>query len=83
MKTVVELSHTQSSQVVIQNLCEDYENVAKSIHLLMSKDLKPYQVADLAYDLDLRDAIKFLLSYYMTEDEYLQFMEIQRCYGNA
>jgi hypothetical protein len=44
--------------------------------------MRSHEAEDLARDLEIRDAMKTLLSYYMVKDEYNKFMEIQRCYGN-
>jgi hypothetical protein len=90
-KMMYTLKHTKSVEVeieeagnlVAQVLQEDYEFVSDSINTLKFKrDLKPYEAEDLARDLEIRNAMKTLLSYYMVKDEYDKFMEIQRCYGN-
>jgi hypothetical protein len=91
-KMMYTLKHTKSVEVeieeagnlVAQVLQEDFEFVSQNINEIKSKrDLKSYEVEDLARDLEIRNAMKTLLSYYMVKDEYDKFMEIQRCYGNV
>jgi hypothetical protein len=90
-KVMYTLKHTKSVEVeveeagnlVAQVLQEDYEFVSASINELKFKPhIKPYEAEDLARDLEIRNAMKTLLSYYMVKSEYDKFMEIQRCYGN-
>jgi len=79
----VEVDLEEAGNLVAQVLQEDYEFVSDSINKLKFKNnLKPYEAEDLARDLEIRNAMKTLLSYYMVKDEYDKFMEIQRCYGN-
>ncbi len=79
----VEVDLEEAGNLVAQVLQEDYEFVSDSINKLKFKrDLKSYETEDLARDLEIRAAMKTLLSYYMVKDEYDKFMEIQRCYGN-
>ena len=80
----VEVEIEEAGNLVAQVLQEDFEFVSQSINEIKSKrDLKSYEVEDLARDLEIRNAMKTLLSYYMVKDEYDKFMEIQRCYGNV
>jgi hypothetical protein len=90
-KTMYTLKHTKSVEVeveeagnlVAQVLQEDYEFVSASINELKFKsNIRPHEAEDLARDLEIRNAMKTLLSYYMVKSEYDKFMEIQRCYGN-
>lgn len=80
----VEVDIEEAGNLVAQVLQEDYEFVSASINDLRFKhDLKRHEAEDLARDLEIRDAMKTLLSYYMVKGEYDKFMEIQRCYGNV
>jgi hypothetical protein len=38
---------------------------------------------DLKRNLEIQEAMKTLLSYYMTKSDYNEFMELQRVYGNV
>ena len=79
----VEVDLEEAGNLVAQVLQEDYEFVSKNINdLKFKRDMKPHEAEDLARDLEIRAAMKTLLSYYMVKDEFDKFMEIQRCYGN-
>ncbi len=79
----VEVEIEEAGNLVAQVLQEDYEFVSDSINKLKFKPhMMPYEAEDLARDLEIRNAMKTLLSYYMVKSEYDKFMEIQRCYGN-
>ncbi len=79
----VEVDLEEAGNLVAQVLQEDYEFVSDSINKLKFKShMRSHEAEDLARDLEIRDAMKTLLSYYMVKDEYNKFMEIQRCYGN-
>ncbi len=79
----VEVDLEEAGNLVAQVLQEDYEFVSDSINKLKFKrDIQSYEAEDLARDLEIRNAMKTLLSYYMVKGEYDKFMEIQRCYGN-
>jgi hypothetical protein len=81
--TSVEVDLEEAGNLVAQVLQEDYEFVSDSINKLKFKPhMRSHEAEDLARDLEIRDAMKTLLSYYMIKDEYNKFMEIQRCYGN-
>lgn len=80
----IEVELEEAGNLVAQVLQEDYEFVSQSINdLKFKQDMKPHEAEDLARDLEIRNAMKTLLSYYMVKRDYDQFMEIQRCYGNA
>ncbi len=79
----VEVDLEEAGNLVAQVLQEDYEFVSDSINKLKFKrDIQSYEAEDLARDLEIRNAMKTLLSYYMVKGDYDKFMEIQRCYGN-
>ena len=79
----VEVDLEEAGNLVAQVLQEDYEFVSDSINKLKFKrDIQSYEAEDLARDLEIRNAMKTLLSYYIVKGEYDKFMEIQRCYGN-
>jgi hypothetical protein len=90
---VITLKHTKSIEVdpveagnfVAQVLQEDFEFISKEIN-----EMRGYmgswtsaQTHDWNNNMEVRDAMKTLMRYYMTHKEYKEFMELQRCYGNV
>ena len=66
-------------------LMETFENLARGVMSMQGRinELKPHEYQDLAHDTTTRDAIKVVLEYFMTHDDYLEFMEMQRVFGNV
>jgi len=80
----VALNHEQAGSLVAQVLKEDFEFISKEIgELSFKRDMKPHEYEDLRNNIEMRDAMKSLLRYYMTHREYTEFMELQRVYGNV
>lgn len=79
----INVDDERAGDLVAQVLQKDYELICASIRALRSKPrLERYEMEDLANDLDFKDAMKTLLSYYMKHSDYIEFMELQRVYGN-
>lgn len=80
----VALNHEQAGSLVAQVLQEDFEFISKEVNELMRKQgLKPHECEDLSNNMEMRDAMKSLLRYYMVHNDYVEFMELQRVYGNV
>lgn len=85
VKKNMELDLEQAGSVVAQVLMEDFEFISKEINELNYRltTLKPYECEDLKNNVEMRDAMKSLLRYYMNHRDYTEFMELQRVYGNV
>lgn len=85
VKRNMEIDLDEAGNIVAQVLQEDFEFISKEIHELKAKwnTLKPHEVQDWNRNMEVRDAMKTLLSYYMTKRNYDEFMELQRVYGNV
>lgn len=81
----MELDLIQAGSIVAQVLQEDFEFISKEINELNYRltTLKPHECEDLKNNIEMRDAMKSLLRYYMTHRDYVEFMELQRVYGNV
>lgn len=80
----IELDLIEAGSIVAQVLQEDFDFISKEINELQSRnDLKPFEAADLANNIEIRHAMKTLLRYYMVHSDYVDFMELQRVYGNV
>jgi hypothetical protein len=88
----VELNHEQAGSIVAQVLKEDFDFISKEISELsfkgdidhvVQRNLKPHEYEDLRNNIEMRDAMKSLLRYYLTHNDYTEFMELQRVYGNV
>lgn len=81
----VNLSHEQAGNLVAQVLKKDFEFISKEISSLTYSltTLWPPECEDLKNNIEMRDAMKSLLRYYLTHNEYTEFMELQRVYGNV
>ena len=84
-KTEVEVDAEAAGHLVAQVLMHDFDSLSRDIVGAQYKltTLKPYEVEDLKDNIEMRDAMKTLLRYYMTHRDYEDFMELQRCYGNV
>ncbi len=83
MQKQVDLDHNQAANLVGQVLKEDFEFITKEINSYGLKSLRPYEVEDLTRSLEVRAAMKVLLTYYLTHKEHTEFFELQRVYGNV
>jgi hypothetical protein len=81
----VALNHEQAGSLVAQVLKEDFEFISKEVAELIHKrdKLERHQMEDLSNNVEMRDAMKSLLRYYLTHNDYTEFMELQRIYGNV
>jgi hypothetical protein len=83
MQKTVDLNHDEAASLVGQVLKEDFEFISKEINSTILVNLQPYQAEDLRRNLEVRAAMKVLLTYYLTHREYTEFFELQRVYGNV
>lgn len=85
VKKNMELDLIEAGSIVAQVLMEDFEFISKEISELSYRltTLKPHECEDLKRNIEIRDAMKLMLSYYMVKGDYDQFMELQRVYGNV
>lgn len=80
----MEIDLDDAGDLVAQVLQEDFDFISKEIIELKSKrDIKSFEAEDLKRNIEVRDAMKTLLSYYMIKRDYNEFMELQRVYGNV
>lgn len=71
----LELSPDQADDVVVQSLQENFIFLTNEINELKSyTNLHPVQAQDMIRSMDVRDGIKNVLSYYMTKNDYVDFM---------
>lgn len=84
-KTQVEVDAEAAGDLVAQVLMQDFDDLSRDVVAAQYslKTLKPYELEDLKDHMEMRDAIKTVLRYYMKHDDYEDFMELQRCYGNV
>ena len=85
VKRNMDLDFEDAGDLVAQVLQADFEFISKEIGELTYSltTLKPHECEDLKNNIEVRDAMKRLLSYYMTHRDYVEFMELQRVYGNV
>ena len=83
MQKQVDLDHNQAANLVGQVLKEDFEFITQEINSYGLNSLRPYEVEDLTRSLEVRAAMKVLLTYYLTHKEHTEFFELQRVYGNV
>lgn len=81
----MELEFEEAGSLVAQVLQADFEFICKEINELTYRltTLKPHECEDLKNNIEMRNAMKSLLRYYLTHREYTEFMELQRVYGNV
>ena len=83
MQKNVDLDHNEAANLVGQVLKEDFDFISKEINSYGLKSLLPFQAEDLRRNLEVRAAMKVLLTYYLTHREHTEFFELQRVYGNV
>ena len=83
VKKNMEIDLDDAGNLVAQVIKEDFDFISKDIIELKSKSLKSFEMEDLKRNLEIQEAMKTLLSYYMTKNDYVEFMELQRIYGNV
>lgn len=83
-KQKVDLDFEDANDLVAQVLQADFDFISREINEMNNiKQFSKVQVHDWNNSIEVRDAMKVLLRYYMTKSDYDQFMELQRCYGNV
>lgn len=83
MQKNVDLDHNEAASLVGQVLKEDFDFISKEINSMEVKMLLPFQAEDLRRSIEVRAAMKVLLTYYLTHREHTEFFELQRVYGNV
>lgn len=84
----LELEIEEASNLVAQVLKEEFDFICKEINIVRNYILKGDQISsimmeDYQRNCEIRNAMKTLLEYYLTHDEYVEFLELQRTYGNV
>lgn len=80
----LELDQEQASNLVGEVLKEDFVFISQEVRSLQRKpDLKPHEAIDLQRSIEVRNAMKVLLTYYLTHNEHTEYFELQRVYGNV
>lgn len=81
----VRIGAEEADALVAAVLMETFERVSREIMSAKGRlrELKPHQIEDLTHDMALQDAIKVVLKDFMIHEDYLDFMEMQRVYGNV
>jgi hypothetical protein len=85
VKRNMELDFEEAGSLVAQVLQADFEFVSKELNE-MKRSMGSWtstQTQDWNNSMEVRDAMKTLMKYYMTHRDYNEFMELQRCYGNV
>lgn len=75
----------EAGNLVAQVLKQDFEFISKEINEFLPKlgKLERFELEDFSNNVEMRDAMKSLLRYYLTHNDYVEFMELQRVYGNV
>ena len=72
----------EADNLVAKILMETFENLSRGILSLRHKpNLSRVDAEDLANDIEIREGIKVVLKYFMVDDDYQDFIEMQRVYG--
>ena len=83
----VSIDAEQADNLVAAVLMETFDDLSRNILSAqgrgISPGLKTFEVEDMVNDIKVREAIKEVLAYYLTHDDYVDFMEMQRVYGNV
>lgn len=80
----MEIGHEEAADILAQILQVDFDFISKEINEMKNKAAwMPHEIHDWNRNMEVRDAMKTLLSYYMTKRSYDEFMELQRVYGNV
>lgn len=83
-KTEVEVDAEAASKLVAQVLQADFDFISKEINEMKKiVHFSEVQVEDWNNNIEVRDAMKTLMRYYMIKSDYDEFMELQRVYGNV
>jgi hypothetical protein len=81
----IEIDIEEAQNLVAQVLKEDFDFLSKEINEMKYNlgTMNGIQVQDWNNSMEVRDAMKTLMRYYMTRNDYNEFMELQRIYGNV
>lgn len=80
----MELDFDEAGSLIAQVLQEDFDFISKEINEMKRiRHFSEVQVHDWNNNMEVRDAMKTLMRYYMTKQDYDAFMELQRVYGNV
>ena len=80
----MEIDLDDAGNFVAQVLQEDFDFISKEINEMKKiRQFSDVQVQDWNNNIEVRDAMKILLRYYMVKSDYDEFMELQRVYGNV
>lgn len=83
----IEIDIEEAQNLVAQVLQEDFDFLSKEInqakHNHMLSNMSRVEIEDWQNSMEVREAMKTLMRYYMTRNDYNEFMEIQRVYGNV
>lgn len=87
-KLVVEIEDEAGRGLLVDILKDDYEFISEEIKELAGQmksggKVSEIVVKDFNNAFDVRDAIDTLLAYYMVHEDYVEFKELQRVYGNV
>jgi hypothetical protein len=86
-KNNVEVDAEEASELTALVLMDDFmsvcDDINRGIARLGQADWSPVLAQDLSRWIEVRDAMKVMLSYYLTKEDYDMFMEDQRVYGNV
>lgn len=84
VKKNIVLEQEEATDLMAEVMRADFDFISQEINELRCKrNLQSYEVEDLRRAMEVREAMKTLLSYYMTHNSYQEFMELQRVYGNV
>ena len=84
VKENLKINLEDASNLVAQILQADFDFISKEINEMKKiVHFSEVQVEDWNNNIEVRDAMKTLMRYYMVKSEYDEFMELQRCYGNV
>jgi hypothetical protein len=84
VKRNIELDYEEADNLMAQILQADFGFISNEINeLIMKRSTTPVEIEDFKNNIEVRDAMKRLMRYYMKQSDYMEFMELQRVYGNV
>lgn len=84
VRKTMEIDHEEAADILAQILQVDFDFISKEINEMKNKGRwADHEIWDLNRNMEVRNAMNTLLSYYMTKRSYDEFMELQRVYGNV
>jgi len=83
----IEIELEEAQNLVAQVLQQDFDFLSKEINQMKYNhtlsNMSRIEIEDWQNSMEVRDAMKTLMRYYMTRNDYNEFMELQRVYGNV